>query len=47
MRVMRNALNRGDEDLRPIRRTEAAENAIGIIESQLMLCGSEPSVAYP
>ena len=34
MRVMRNALNRGDEDLRPIRRTEAAENAIGIIESK-------------
>lgn len=34
MRVMRNALNRGDEDLRPIRRTEAAENAIGIIEAK-------------
>ena len=34
MRVMRNALNRGDEDLRPVRRTDAAENAIGIIESK-------------
>ena len=31
MRVMRNALNRGDEDLRPIRRTNAAESAIGIL----------------
>lgn len=34
MRVMRNALNRGDEDLRPVRRTDAAENAIGIIEAK-------------
>jgi len=31
MRVMRNALSRGDEDLRPIRRGEAAANAIDII----------------
>lgn len=34
LRVMRNALNRGDEDLRPVRRTDAAENAIGMIESK-------------
>lgn len=31
MRVMRNALSRSDEDLRPIRRGEAAANAIDII----------------
>lgn len=31
MRVLRNALSHGDEDLRPIRRGEAAESAIDII----------------
>ncbi|MGI9524031.1 MAG: circularly permuted type 2 ATP-grasp protein [Hyphomicrobiaceae bacterium] len=31
MRVMRNALQRGEEDLRPIRRTDAAESALAIM----------------
>ncbi len=31
MRVMRNALSRGDEDLRPIRRADAAQSAIEVI----------------
>ncbi|MFY0609997.1 MAG: circularly permuted type 2 ATP-grasp protein [Hyphomicrobiaceae bacterium] len=34
MRVMRNALSRGDEDLRPIRRDNAAESAIETIISK-------------
>ncbi len=34
MRVMRNALSRSDEDLRPIRRDDAAENAIHSIISK-------------
>jgi len=34
MRVMRNALSRGDEDLRPIRRGAAAESAIDTILSK-------------
>ena len=34
MRVMRNALSRGDEDLRPIRRDNAAESAIETILSK-------------
>ena len=44
MRVMRNALNRGDEDLRPIRHTGAAESAIGIFESKSAEhAGGEPA----
>ncbi len=34
MRVMRNALSRGDEDLRPIRRADTAENAINTMLSK-------------
>jgi uncharacterized circularly permuted ATP-grasp superfamily protein/uncharacterized alpha-E superfamily protein len=34
LRVMRNSLSRGDEDLRPIRRGEAAQSAIEIIVSK-------------
>lgn len=43
LRVMRNSLSRGDEDLRPIRRVQAAENAIDIIVAK----GRQPNAAAP
>ncbi len=43
MRVMRNALSRGDEDLRPIRRGAAAESAINTLLSK----GRRPDKADP
>jgi uncharacterized circularly permuted ATP-grasp superfamily protein/uncharacterized alpha-E superfamily protein len=41
LRVMRNALHRGEEDLRPVRRTDAAENAL----DTLIMKGRTPGIA--
>ena len=47
LRVMRNALSRGDEDLRAARQTEAAENAIDIIASKGMAQPEDETTATP
>lgn len=41
MRVMRNALSRGDEDLRPTRRGDAAKSALDVIMSKGRIAGAE------
>ena len=47
MRVMRNALSRGDEDLRPIRRADAAQSALHVIMSKGLIAGSRSTGPAP